>query len=69
MLAPNLPNEKSFAMDADGNYRGCTCEWDKLKCPIHGMNPEKEDPGMEWSIAQGSPVGWHEENYTKHNDT
>ena len=65
MLAPNLPNEKSVAMEADGNYRGCTCDVDKLKCPIHGMNPQLEDPGMEWSVAQGSPVGWHEENYTK----
>src|SRR5208282_3693463 len=48
-------------------YKHCTCEEDKLNCPIHGMNPELEDPELSWSIPENTPVGYPDNqprNYT-----
>lgn len=39
--------------------RGCTCkDGEKLTCPVHGLEPTIEDPGLSWSIPEGHPVGY-----------
>lgn len=41
--------------------RGCTClQGYKLDCPIHGLNadPEVHDLDHTWSMPEGSPVGY-----------
>lgn len=38
---------------------GCTCEeGHKLDCPVHGLNPTEEGFDHSWSIPQGHPVGY-----------
>lgn len=49
--------------------QGCTCEeGDKLNCPVHGMNPTEHRYDHSWSIPQGHPVGYPQDqprNYMK----
>lgn len=48
---------------------GCTCqEGEKLTCPVHGLNPTEQGYDHSWSIPQGHPVGYPQDqpkNYTK----
>jgi hypothetical protein len=49
--------------------QGCTCEeGHKLDCPVHGLNPTEEDSDHSWSIPEGHPVGYPQDqprNYMK----
>lgn len=49
--------------------QGCTCDQQhKLDCPVHGLNPTEEDFDHSWSIPQGHPVGYPQDqprNYMK----
>jgi 2'-5' RNA ligase len=49
--------------------QGCTCELGhKLDCPVHGLNPTEQDFDHSWSIPQGHPVGYPQDqprNYMK----
>jgi 2'-5' RNA ligase len=50
--------------------KGCTCDWDKLKCPVHGMNPDPIQQGYDhsWSIPENFPVNFPQDQpraYTK----
>lgn len=49
--------------------QGCTCEQGhKLDCPVHGLNPTESDSDHSWSIPEGHPVGYPQDqprNYMK----
>jgi hypothetical protein len=48
-----------------GLPKGCTCdEGQKLECPIHGLNadPEMADLAHDWSLPEGSPVGYPQDS-------
>lgn len=49
--------------------QGCTCdEGHKLDCPVHGLNPTEQGYDHSWSIPQGHPVGYPQDqprNYMK----
>jgi 2'-5' RNA ligase len=48
---------------------GCTCDQGhKLDCPVHGLNPTEENSDHSWSIPEGHPVGYPQDqprNYMK----
>jgi hypothetical protein len=49
--------------------QGCTCPQGlKLTCPVHGLNPTEQDSDHTWSIPEGHPVGYPQDqprNYMK----
>lgn len=49
--------------------QGCTCDQEhKLDCPVHGLDPTEDDFDHSWSIPQGHPVGYPQDqprNYMK----
>jgi hypothetical protein len=46
---------------------GCTCQTDKLHCPVHGLHPTEQRFDHSWSIPESFPVSYPQSqprNYT-----
>lgn len=69
LMMPPTTMEEPAQSNPHPEKQGCTCEQGhKLDCPVHGLHPTEQGYDHSWSIPQGHPVGYPQDqprNYMK----
>ena len=59
LMMPSTTMQEPAQGNPHPEKEGCTCDQGhKLDCPVHGLNPTEENNDHTWSIPEGHPVGY-----------